>query len=111
MAACAPFGFTRRTWVSAALPKHRIAAVTVTTTEAFRSTTPTAHYYRGRAITQHATKVYRVEIVADDSAVEEISAGIEFARSAGLLGTAIAWVSGEATDLFTESAVATARSA
>ena len=49
--------------------------------------------------------------MADDSAVENISAGVEFARNAGLLGAAIAWVSGEATDLFTESAVAPARSA
>lgn len=99
------------TALSAALPKHGVASVTVTATESFSTTAPTVQYYRGRAIAQHASKVYRVEIVADDNAVENISAGIEFARSAGLLGAATAWVSAQATDLFAAPDVAMARSA
>lgn len=61
--------------------------------------------YRGRKIAKHVTSVYRVDVVAEDWALQRVVDGITFARGAGLLGNARAWISAEATDLFAASTV------
>lgn len=86
--------------LSAALPGEGIASVTVNETQSFSRSAIAVESYRGRKIAKHITTVYRVEIVAQDSAVAEVVEGIAFARGAGLLGDARAWISAEATDLF-----------
>ena len=86
--------------LNAALPVDGIHAVTIDETQSFTRTPATIESYRGRKVANHVTTVYRVEIVADDDAVQRIVDGVAFARGAGLLGNARAWISAEATDLF-----------
>ena len=87
--------------LSAALPTEGIASVTVTQTQTFSTTARVVESYRGRKIANHFADVYRVEIAADDAVADAVIAGVAFARGAGLLGDARAWVSASVTDLFT----------
>lgn len=87
--------------LSTALPTEGIASVTVTQTQNFSATARVVESYRGRKIANHFADVYRVEVVADEAAVDAVIAGVAFARGAGLLGNARAWVSASVTDLFT----------
>ncbi|MFM9032930.1 MAG: hypothetical protein ACKOQ4_01315 [Mycobacterium sp.] len=93
------------TALSTALPTEGIVSVTVGETQSFDPTSTTVEYYRGRALTKYVTAAYRVEIVAEDSAVAGVVDGLAFARGAGLLGEARAWVSAEADDLFAATPV------
>ena len=86
--------------LNAALPKDGIHAVTIDETQSFTRTPALIESYRGRKIAKHVTTIHRVEVVADDDAVQRIIDGIVFVRGAGLLGNARAWVSAEATDVF-----------
>lgn len=86
------------------LPTEGIASVTVTQTQNFSRTALVVESYRGRKIANHFADVYRVEIVAEDAVADAVIAGVAFARGAGLLGDARAWVSGTATDLFASAA-------
>ncbi len=86
--------------LNAALPVDGIHAVTINETQSFTRTAASVESYRGRKVAKHVTTVYRVEVVADDDAVQRVVDGIAFARGAGLLGNARAWISAEATDLF-----------
>lgn len=92
--------------LNAALPTEGIQAVTIDQTQSYTRTPASIESYRGRKIAKHVTTVQRVQIVADDEAVQRVVDGIAFARGAGLLGNARAWISAEASDLF---ATATAR--
>jgi nitrogen regulatory protein PII len=94
--------------LSAALPSEGIASVTVDQTQSFSHTATAFESYRGRKVARHITTAYRIEIVAEDSAVDRVIEGVAFARGAGLLGDARAWISGEATDLFAAAASAVA---
>lgn len=87
--------------LSAALPTEGIASVTVTQTRSFSPTARAVESYRGRKIANHFADVYRVEIAADDAVADAVIAGVAFARGAGLLGNARAWVSATVADLFT----------
>jgi nitrogen regulatory protein P-II 1 len=86
--------------LKAALPIDGIHAVTIDETQSFTRTAATIESYRGRKVAKHVTTVYRVQVVAEDDAVQRIIDGIAFAHGAGLLGDARAWVSAEAADLF-----------
>ena len=86
--------------LSTALPAEGIASVTVTQTRSFSPAARTVESYRGRKIANHFVDVYRVEVAADDAVADAVIAGVAFARGAGLLGDARAWVSAIATDLF-----------
>jgi nitrogen regulatory protein P-II 1 len=91
--------------LNAALPKDGVHTVTISEAQSFTRTAAVVESYRGRKIAKHVTCVYRVEIVADDDAVQRIVDGVAFARGAGLLGNARAWISAEATDLFATAGV------
>jgi nitrogen regulatory protein P-II 1 len=91
--------------LKAALPVDGIHAVTIDETQSFTRTPASVESYRGRKVAKHVTTIYRVEVVADDDAVQRVVDGIAFARGAGLLGNARAWISAEATDLFAASSV------
>ena len=91
--------------LNAALPKDGIHTVTISETQSFARTPAGIESYRGRKVAKHVTGVYRVEIVADDDAVQPVVDGVAFARGAGLLGNAQAWISAEATDLFAAAGV------
>lgn len=86
--------------LNAALPTDGIHAVTINETQSFTRTPASVESYRGRKVAKHVTTVYRVEILAEDDKVQRIVDGIAFARGAGLLGNARAWISAEATDVF-----------
>lgn len=86
--------------LATALPTEGIASVTVTRTQSFSPTARAVESYRGRKVANHFADVYRVEIAADDAIADAVIAGVAFARGAGLLGDARAWVSSSATDLF-----------
>lgn len=90
--------------LSTALPANGILSVSVNETQSFSRSAIAVESYRGRRIARHITKAYRVEIVAQESAVRDILEGIAFARGAGLLGDARAWISAEAADLFASTA-------
>ena len=91
--------------LNAALPVDGIHTVTINETQSFTRTPASVESYRGRKIAKYVTTSYRVEVVADDDAVQRIVDGIAFARGLGLLGNARAWISAEATDLFDASTV------
>lgn len=97
--------------LSTALPAAGIASVTVNETQSFSRSAIAVESYRGRKITKHVTTAYRVEIVAEETAVDAIIEGIAFIRGAGLLGDARAWISAEAADLFAAPATTLAASA
>jgi nitrogen regulatory protein PII len=87
--------------LAAALPTEGVSAVTVTETKTFNRTATAVESYRGRKIPQHFSTVHRVELAVEDEALQAVTDGIAFARSAGLLGDAKAWVTAEsAVDLF-----------
>lgn len=87
--------------LNAALPTEGVVAVNVTEIQTFSRTPVTVESYRGRKIAQHFTSGYRIEIAAEDAAAQAVVEGIAFARSAGLLGDARAWVSQDsAADVF-----------
>lgn len=86
--------------LSTALPAEGIASVTVTQVQTFNRTASSVQSYRGRQIAQHFNNTYRVEVAVDDGAADAVIAGVAFARGAGLLGNAQAWVSATVTDLF-----------
>ncbi len=86
--------------LSTALPAAGIVSVTISETQSFSATTTSVEYYRGRALTKYVTAAYRIEIVAEDSAVRGVIDGVSFVRGAGLLGDARAWISAGAADLF-----------
>ncbi len=90
--------------LSTALPAEGVVSVTVNETQSFSRSAPTVESYRGRRIAKHITAAYRIEIVGQDEAAPAIIDGIAFARGAGLLGDARAWISAEAADLFAPSA-------
>lgn len=81
--------------LSAALPTEGILAVTVSETQSFHRTARAVESYRGRKIPQHFTTVHRIEIAIEDAALDAVIDGIAFARGAGLLGEATAWVTAE----------------
>jgi nitrogen regulatory protein P-II 1 len=84
-----------------ALPAEGVTSVTVTESRAFSRSATAVESYRGRKIERHFSTVYRVELVVEDEAANRVIEGIAFARSAGLLGTAQAWVSANsAIELF-----------
>ncbi|MCW1958774.1 MAG: hypothetical protein KIH64_009555 [Mycobacterium sp.] len=87
--------------LSTALPYEGVVSVTVNETQSFSRSAIAVESYRGRKIAKHITTAYRIEIVAEDTAVPSVVDGIAFARGAGLLGDARAWISAEAADLFT----------
>lgn len=89
--------------LSTALPAEGVVSVTVNETQSFTRSAVAVETYRGRKIAKHITTAYRVEIVAEDYAVAGVVEGVAFARGAGLLGDARAWISAEATDLFAMS--------
>ena len=91
--------------LNAALPVDGIHTVTINETQSFTRTPASVESYRGRKIAKYVPTSYRVEVVADDDAVQRIVDGIAFARGLGLLGNARAWISAEATDLFDASTV------
>lgn len=87
--------------LSAALPTEGVTSVTVSETQSFSRKATAVESYRGRKIAQHFTTVYRVEVAVEDDALDAVISGIAFARGAGLLGDAKAWVTPEpADDLF-----------
>ena len=86
--------------LNAALPTDGIEAVTIDVTQSYTRAPAATESYRGRKVAKHVTTAYRIEIVAEDDAVTRIVDGVTFARGAGLLGNARAWISAEATDLF-----------
>lgn len=93
--------------LSAALPTAGVTAVTVSETQSFHRDATSIESYRGRKIAQHFSVVYRVEVVVEDAALDAVISGIAFARGAGLLGDAKAWVTPEASvDLFASHTVA-----
>ena len=94
--------------LNAALPADGIASVTIGETQAFSRSPIAVESHRGRKIAKHITTVYRVEIVAEESAVAEVVEGITFARGAGLLGDARAWISAQTADLFAANSAAMA---
>lgn len=83
--------------LSAALPTDGVLAVTVTEAQSFNRNATTVQSYRGVKIANHFTASYRIEIEAEDSAVDQIVDGISFARAAGLFGDVTAWVAAPAT--------------
>lgn len=87
--------------LSTALPYEGVVSVTVNETQSFSRSAIAVESYRGRKIAKHITTAYRIEIVAEDTAAPSVVDGIAFARGAGLLGDARAWISAEAADLFT----------
>ena len=89
--------------LNAALPVDGIHNVTINETQSFSRTPASVTSYRGHKVAKHVTTNYRIEIVADDDAVQRVVDGIAFARAAGLLGDARAWITAEATDLFAAS--------
>lgn len=93
--------------LAAALPVAGIATVTITETASYSRTAAAVESYRGRKVAKHTRTVYRVEIVAEDTAVEQVAEGIAFVRGAGLLGEASAWTSAQATDLFAAGSILT----
>ena len=87
--------------LSAALPTEGVLAVTVSETQSFNRTATSVETYRGRKVPQHFRAVHRIEIAVDDEALDAVIDGIAFARGAGLLGEATAWVTPESpADLF-----------
>jgi nitrogen regulatory protein P-II 1 len=97
--------------LNAALPADGIVSVTVSETQSFSRTATTVGSYRGVKLPQHFTPIFRIEMLVEDNAADQVIEGIAFARGAGLLGDARAWVSAEATDLFTTSTTMLAASA
>lgn len=92
--------------LSTALPAEGVVSVAVTETQSFSRAALAVESYRGRKIAQHFAAGYRIEVVAEDAAADAVIAGVTFARSAGLLGDARAWISeGAATDIFATNAV------
>lgn len=94
--------------LSTALPAEGIVSVTISETQSFSRTATAVESYRGRKVARYVSTANRIEIVAEDTAVAAVVDGIAFARGAGLLGDARAWISAEATDLFAASAAVAA---
>lgn len=90
--------------LSAALPTEGVLSVTVDATRTFNHDSAVVQSYRGRKIAQHFREVYRIEVAVEDTAVDAVIDGVAFARGAGLLGDAQAWISAEATELFADAA-------
>ena len=97
--------------LNAALPAGGVISVTVSETQSFSRTPTTVGSYRGVKMPQHFTSIFRIEILVEDAAADQVIEGIAFTRGAGLLGDARAWVSAEATDLFATSTTILAASA
>lgn len=97
--------------LSTALPADGVISVTVAETQAFTRSATSVQSYRGVKMPNHFTAVFRIEVAAEDDAVESVMDGIAFARGAGLLGDAQAWVSAQAADLFAAAAPALSLSA
>jgi len=90
--------------LSTALPTEGVVSVTVDATRTFNRESTAVESYRGRKIAQHFSEVYRIQVAAEDTAVDAVIAGVAFARGAGLLGDARAWISAAATELFADAA-------
>lgn len=86
--------------LSTALPAEGVLSVTITETQSFNRTAASVQSYRGVKLSNHFTAVFRIEVAVEDDTVDRVIDGIAFARGAGLLGDARAWVSAAATDLF-----------
>ena len=87
--------------LNAALPAEGIIAVTVAETASFSRTATSVGSYRGVKVPQHFTPIFRIELLVEDTAAGQVIEGVAFARGAGLLGAAHAWVSAEsAVDVF-----------
>lgn len=92
--------------LSTALPAEGVVSVAVTETQTFSRAALAVESYRGRKIAQHFAAGFRIEVVAEDAAVDAVITGVAFARSAGLLGDARAWVSeSNAADILAPGAV------
>jgi nitrogen regulatory protein P-II 1 len=81
--------------LNAALPEDGVISVTVDEARSFSRTATSVQSYRGVKIGRHFTPVFRIEILADDAAVDRVVEGIAFARGAGLLGEADVRVSAD----------------
>ena len=97
--------------LSTALPADGVVAVTITETQSFSRTATSVQSYRGVKLANHVTTAFRIEMTVEDDAAEQVIERISFARGAGLLGDARAWVSAAATDLFAAPAGTLAMSA
>ena len=87
--------------LNAAMPADGIVSVTVSETQSFSRTATGVGSYRGVKVPQHFTPIFRIELLVEDTAADQVIDGIAFARGAGLLGQAHAWVSAEsAVDVF-----------
>ena len=74
--------------LNAALPADGIISVTVSETQSFNRTATSVGSYLGVKVPEHFTRIFRVEIEVEDTAVDQVIEGIAFARSAGLFGDA-----------------------
>ena len=93
--------------LNAALPTEGVVSVTINETQSLSRTARTVGLYRGVKAPQHFTATYRIEVAAEDFAADAVIDGITFARGAGLLGDARAWVSEDsAADIFAAPALA-----
>jgi nitrogen regulatory protein PII len=96
--------------LSTALPASGVLSVTVSETQSFSPAAVSVQSYRGVKLAGHVTTAFRIEVAVDEDAVDAVIDGIAFARGAGLLGDARAWVNA-ATDLLAAPARALAKSA
>lgn len=97
--------------LSTALPADGVISVTVAETRAFTRVATSVQSYRRVKVPNHFTPVFRIEVAVEDDAVARVTEGIAFARGAGLLGDARAWVSAQAEDLFASAATVLSLSA
>lgn len=79
--------------LSAALPKSGVASVTVGELERFERDAVSVETYRGAKIAKHTRRMFRVELLVEEHAVDYAMAGLSFAVSAGLMGSCkSAWI-------------------
>ena len=81
--------------LSAALPKAGVSSVTISEVE---------RPGRDAKIAEHTTRLFRVELLVEEHAIDYVMAGFSFAVSAGLLGECKgAWISEQLIDLSSAS--------
>lgn len=84
------------TSLSAALPPEGIVSVTVLRTRSSRTDAAAAETYVGFRNPQRFNPTFRIELVVDDDAVEQVFDSVSFAYGAGFFSDAEMWVDGPA---------------
>jgi nitrogen regulatory protein P-II 1 len=78
--------------LAAALPTTGVESLTISEVRQYQGGPVTVEVYRGVELPKYFSRLFRVEFLVDDDAVDRVLDSLSFAAGTGLLGDTKTWV-------------------